>query len=710
MADQRRPRRERGPERRREGAGRGRGEEPAPVRPVVPPVVPPAKAPLRPPVRPPVVPPAATPVRPAMPPPVVPAVAPVTPPVAPVVASPARAPVPPAAPRGGAGRGARRGDDMAEVEVGRTGRSGRATGRSTRAASGGGMTIALKVGLVSAVLTFAVVAAAVLLTGKKAGSVDIDRAGASAAQSLGLVPASFWTGETAAKGEDPVEQTQKIVEDLFGDAGKTFWNRHADAVKQDFPAGMDEEERRELKEAKARWNQAVEKWKKAVSSGTGTSRADANQRIAALRSLAAALDGDVRVLGAWITEGQGADAQEIASFPSGDGLRYDHSLAATQTHTTGKVRGSDMRMWDAEIYGADVRGAPRDHPMRAYVALWAGSGGDDAGNGIGLAMLLIGPLFVGGLAFAVANAHTASVRELAREVDRLGTRGDPSRTLRARGAEAGAVARAVERMVSNLEFRSQHGDQDLPEIVDREQKVAEEIHGALMSKNPPRLSDYEVETLFKPGFEIGGDHFEYFRIDDHHVGVILLDTNVRGLTAALVMASARSYVRAAAPGVASPAEVLRQVNKNLAGELPPGRHVTAVYVVIDTNAGKATIASAGHLPLLVYRHASGKVAKVNPEGIALGLDVGPVFDRALEEGDLPVNVGDRIVLYTDGALKVQSSDGQEFGEPRFYQAVAREAPKNSQAFVNFVGSAIDQFHLDAPQNDDITISTVKRLR
>jgi serine phosphatase RsbU (regulator of sigma subunit) len=152
------------------------------------------------------------------------------------------------------------------------------------------------------------------------------------------------------------------------------------------------------------------------------------------------------------------------------------------------------------------------------------------------------------------------------------------------------------------------------------------------------------------------------------------------------------------------------VNHHLAGDLPPGRHVTALYAVIDTAQGKATIASAGHLPLLVYRHASGKMAKVNPEGIALGLDVGPVFDRTLQEGDVPIGVGDRIVLYTDGALKTQDETGDEFGEHRFYEAVHREAPKNSQAFVNFVGGAIDQFHLTSPQNDDITISTVKRLK
>ena len=68
------------------------------------------------------------------------------------------------------------------------------------------------------------------------------------------------------------------------------------------------------------------------------------------------------------------------------------------------------------------------------------------------------------------------------------------------------------------------------------------------------------------------------------------------------------------------------------------------------------------------------------------------------------------VLHTDGALKVQNEVGEEYGEPRLYEAVKKEAPKNSQAFVNFVGSAIDAFHVGTPQNDDITISTVKRLK
>ena len=349
---------------------------------------------------------------------------------------------------------------------------------------------------------------------------------------------------------------------------------------------------------------------------------------------------------------------------------------------------------------------------RAFVAMDtpASKGPGPAAGSLGLLMLVLGPILVGLVGLAVANAHNKPLKDLAKELDRLGASGDPARRIPARGAEAGAIAHSVERMVSNLKFRDQHEMSDLKDVVAEQQGTAAQIHHGLMPRNPPRLSGYEVETLFKPGFEIGGDHFDYFRIDDAHLGVIILDTSVRGIPAAIVMSMARAYVRAEAPGSLSPAEVLMKVNRLLAADLSQGQYVTALYAVIDTANGAAKVASAGHLPMIVYRHAIGKTAIVNPEGIALGLDVGPVFDRTITDVDVPIGVGDRIVLHTDGALKVQNEVGEEYGEQRLYAAVKQEAPKNSQAFVNFVGAAIDAFHVNTPQNDDITISTVKRLR
>jgi serine phosphatase RsbU (regulator of sigma subunit) len=503
---------------------------------------------------------------------------------------------------------------------------------------------------------------------------------------------------------------KRIVAELFGPEGERWWNETESAIKNPKFDEMDPDERDEASKRRDRIFKAEDKWKaggEQRSSGGGGVEAELRNAVGAIPQ------SNAQILAAWVRSMKGtAEAEWLGTTTPQAGIQYTLSSAAGYASGSGTVT-SGGSAHPVRVYRAPIKTqhGSNPNPAAAYVALWGvDEGGGGGGLVLGLVLVFVGALVAGGVAFAVGNAHASAMRELARELDRLGSTGDPGRGLRARGGEAGAVARAVERMVANLDFRSKHGSADLDEVVEREQRIAQEIHGALMSKNPPRLADYEVETLFKPGFEIGGDHFEYFRIDETHVGIILLDTNARGIPAALVMSATKAYVRSAAPGNLSPAEVLRQVNRNLSGDLPPGRHVTALYAVLDTENHKVTVASAGHLPLIVYRHEGRRVAKVNPEGIALGLDVGPVFERALQEGEIPVGAGDRIVMYTDGALKVQDAAGEEFGESRFYAAVSREAPKNSQAFVNFVGSAIDQFHIDTPQNDDVTISTLKRLK
>jgi serine phosphatase RsbU (regulator of sigma subunit) len=594
---------------------------------------------------------------------------------------------------------------LAEQEVERPSRA------AARPAAGrGGMGLGAKVGLVTALVTAAVLAAAVLPgRGGDGGQSARDEstlqeAGLSAVSVLAAIDSSYWLGGGGGDAK-PLARLKKSVEDLFGERiARSI--EEAETELKSVPKDEDAEEREERGRRLKKFEEALER----LERGGG---ADASGRAKALLTKVPrdAVPGSAfQAVAAWVREGR---PEKPGAFVAGS------HMESALVYDASRREGSGSIFWAPGVLNGT-------HPMRVFAArsqgkadatVFVGIMGNPApakeGGGMGLVLLLVGPILVGLAGFAVANSIGGQVRNLARELDKVGSSGDPHRAIRAQGAEASQVARAVERMLSTIEFRQQQGGgemADMDAIVERERKLASEIHEGLINKHPPRLSDYEVEHLFKPGFEVGGDHFEYFRIDDDHLGVILLDTNVRGIPAAIVMSAARAYVRAAAPGTLSPADVLKRVNTLLAGELPPGRHVTALYAVVDTAQGKVTLASAGHLPVLVYRQATGKIAKANPAGIALGLDVGPVFDRELQEGDIALGPGDRLVLYTDGALKITNETGEEFGESRFYSTVAREAPKNSQAFVNFVGSAIDSFHLTTPQNDDVTISTIKRLR
>lgn len=584
-----------------------------------------------------------------------------------------------------------------EEDVGRGSRGGRPSG-----GGGGGMGLGAKVGLVTGLVALLVLAGAVLPTLGGSSEPDdgpLNATGYAAVNAMAGVETPQWLGGGASSGDGEYKRLKRNIEKLFGERGKTWVNDQEDSFRK-VDRDADAEEREEqAKRAKA-FDDAVTALEKGGGGG-----ADLKAASSLLKRMSVGGGDAPAVVSAWVREGTvGATGNFVVGTHADGAVKLDGASGGDGTRYW---RDGTFGEWPVRVFYKQVAGGPP--PATIYVAVTKPEVVKQ-GNTLGLLLLLLGPILVGAAGFAIANGISGQLRGLARELDKLGTSGDPHRAVRAQGAEAGAIARAVERMMGNVEFRQQSGGQDLEAIAERDKKLATEVHEGLLNKHPPRLSGYEVEHLFKPGFEVGGDHFEYFRIDDDHLGVILIDTNVRGIAAALVMSATRSYIRAAAPGNLSPAAVLKQVNRHLAGELPPGRHVTAVYVVIDTAQGKATLASAGHPAVLVFRQATGKLAKVNPAGIAMGLDVGPVFDRELEEGDVPLGPGDRLVLYTDGALKITNEGGEEFGEQRFYAAVAREAPKNSQAFVNFVGSAIDQFHLTTPQNDDVTISTVKRLR
>ena len=705
------------------------GEKPPAAKPIKPPaakpVKPPAAKPVKPPTAKPVKPQAAKPIKPPAARPVKPAAAkPVKPPAAqPVKPTAGTSAKPPAAkPAKSAAAAATKSEPAAGASATRKSTTREeVVGARGRQSTARGMSVAAKAGLITALVTLLVTALTVYLLrgggGKGSTSAELNAYGALAAASLGGGDTNWWLGTGPKKVKHDTEWFKKTFIAMLGEPAGEFWEKRV----KELSATVDRElftqqEIEKLQREKRQMDEVMEKLDAAAGAG-GAKKTTVKSRLNAVyRRIPKDEKGRFRVLAAWIREGAsgGKEGAWLAGSRAQSSIRYDYStFQATGSSGNGRMDGiidESNGEYRVKVFTSDIGtpGRTKDR-LTGYVAVWE-RGGTSSGTGLGMLMIVLAPLLTGLTAYSIANGHSKNIRALAREIDRLGSSGDPSRMLRAEGQEASTLARAIERMAGNIEFRAKHEGADLDEIVSREQKVAEEIHGALMSKNPPRLDNYEVETLFKPGFEIGGDHFEYFRIDEDHLGIILLDTNVRGVTAALVMSATRAYVRMMAPGVLSPAEVLRRVNEALAGDLPSGRHVTALYVVLNTAEGSATIASAGHLPLLVYRHNTGKVAKVNPEGLALGLDTGPVFDRALQEGDIPVGVGDRIVLYTDGALKIQNAEGEEFGERRFYQSVLKEAPKNSQAFVNFVGSAIDQYHLDVQQNDDITISTVKRLR
>ena len=107
--------------------------------------------------------------------------------------------------------------------------------------------------------------------------------------------------------------------------------------------------------------------------------------------------------------------------------------------------------------------------------------------------------------------------------------------------------------------------------------------------------------------------------------------------------------------------------------------------------------------MVIWRKESNGIQLVNPNGIALGFDRGPIFERTCKEQLVRLGPGDRVVMYTDGIPESMDKDHEEFGDKRFYQLIQKVAARNSNQFVNIIVGKVDEHAADAEQHDDITI-------
>lgn len=228
-------------------------------------------------------------------------------------------------------------------------------------------------------------------------------------------------------------------------------------------------------------------------------------------------------------------------------------------------------------------------------------------------------------------------------------------------------------------------------------------------KEIPQISGYNIAARYFPCFEVGGDYYDILQLDDDHIGIVVADVSGKGVPGAMVMTMARSLIRMESERNLSAADTLKKVNRILARDLRRGMFVTALYYILDTKTGMIKISSAGHNPLVIWRGDQQRYELVNPNGIALGFDRGPVFDRTIKEEDIQLNHGDLIVSFTDGITETMNESDKEFGGEQFYNLIGSVRNQESTQIIDSVIKTLEEYKGTAPQHDDITIVCVKRL-
>lgn len=219
----------------------------------------------------------------------------------------------------------------------------------------------------------------------------------------------------------------------------------------------------------------------------------------------------------------------------------------------------------------------------------------------------------------------------------------------------------------------------------------------------PDRTEFQIHASMVPAKEVGGDFYDFFLIDHHHLGFVIGDASGKGVPAAMFIAITRSLVKAVAPLSGSPGECMAFVNTMLARDNPQTLFATCFYGVLDTRSGEVAFCNAGHPPPMILR-AGGRVDTIRDvSGVALGV----MEDLEYETGSFTLEPGDVVHVYTDGVTEAQDSVDALYEEYRLIDVLAAAEETHPEAVIARVLASVEDFVGAAPQFDDITMLTLR---
>ncbi|MFN7986827.1 MAG: GAF domain-containing SpoIIE family protein phosphatase [Thermoanaerobaculia bacterium] len=218
------------------------------------------------------------------------------------------------------------------------------------------------------------------------------------------------------------------------------------------------------------------------------------------------------------------------------------------------------------------------------------------------------------------------------------------------------------------------------------------------------IPGWDAAGLTRPRYEIGGDYFDRIALPDGRLGLVVADVSGKGSLAAMTLTTFRAILRTQVEGEPEPVRTAAAANRLLRERVGPTEYVTALYGVLDPGRGHFAFSNCGHAPPLLVR-ADGRYTKLTTGGPPLGLLAGARYLA----GEVTIDPGDLLVLFTDGVVEAEGPDGAEFGVDRLAEVVLEVRDRPSARVIAAVARAttahtgVDHFA------DDFTILVLKRL-
>lgn len=316
-----------------------------------------------------------------------------------------------------------------------------------------------------------------------------------------------------------------------------------------------------------------------------------------------------------------------------------------------------------------------------------------------LGLLVFVPLLIA-LAVFSSRAVTKPLGQLAKAARRIAAGDFAAHTTIHSGDELEELGALFNAMVPQLRASIRMGES---------LALAQEVQRNLLPHRPPRIPGVDIAGLSVYCDETGGDYYDFLPLPElgpDKVAVMIGDVAGHGISAALLMTTARALLRSRPLHPGKLARMVGEVNTQLCSDSHAGRFMTLFVAVLD--AGDKTIhwVGAGHDPGLIYDPSGDSVAQIGGLDIPLGVDAEWRYHELFHAGWSPGTV---LLLGTDGISETRGPSGEMFGRDRVIALVREHAAKSAAAIADAVIAALAAFRGTGPQRDDVTLVVVKAV-
>ena len=228
-------------------------------------------------------------------------------------------------------------------------------------------------------------------------------------------------------------------------------------------------------------------------------------------------------------------------------------------------------------------------------------------------------------------------------------------------------------------------------------KVANEIQRKFLPQRSIKNDRYDFFSYYRPMQQVGGDYFDYVKLDANRVGIVVADVVGHGIAAALLMAKVSAESRFALATCKSAVDAVQSMNTNLS-DLNIDRFVTLALALVDFKENKMTIVNAGHMPPLL-RNAAGEYRKLAEEEAGIPLGISEDFEY--DSFDIALEVGDVVTMYTDGVNEAMNANDEQLTTSRLIEELKQSQCKAPQAICERIVKIVARHSGATPAIDDI---------